>query len=463
MWVFTLIRLLTFFVSIAIKKRGSKMSILTFKGGVHPYDGKDLAKDVPVRQIYPKGEVVIPVSQHIGAPATPMVAVGERVLMGQKIAECTGFVSANIHASVSGTVKKIEPRLVSNGSKVMSIVIENDEQYEEAECDTTDLLKNPDKAAIREAIKEAGVVGLGGACFPTHVKVAPKDEDAIDYVIINAAECEPYITADYRRMVENPNELIEGLKIMLLLFDNAKGIIAVEDNKPDVIANLTKLTENEERIEVKALKTKYPQGSERHIIYAVTGRKINSKKLPADAGCIVDNVDTVYSIYRAVKLHKPLINRIVTVSGDGVNKPCNLLVPFGTSHAQLVEEAGGMDENCEKIISGGPMMGQAMFTLDVPVIKGSSSLLCFKKDEVKAATMTNCLNCGKCVSVCPEGLVCAKLAQASAVGDKETFLKYNGMECIECGTCNYICPANRNITQSVRTMKRAIIAEIKKG
>lgn len=439
------------------------MSILTFKGGVHPYDGKDLTKNVPIRCISPKGEVVIPLVQHIGAPATPMVKIGDRVLMGQKIAECTGIVSANIHASVSGIVKKIEPRLVPSGSKVMSIVIENDEQYEEVSYNNADLLSNPAPEAIREAIREAGIVGLGGACFPTHVKVTPNDSDAIDYVIVNAAECEPYITADYRRLIENSQEIIDGLKIMLLLFKNAKGVIAIEDNKSDIIKSLTKMTEKEEKIEVKALKTKYPQGSERHIIYAVTGRKIYSKKLPADVGCIVDNVDTIFAIYNAVKFHKPLISRIVTVSGDGINKPCNLLVPFGTSHAQLVEEAGGMLQECEKLISGGPMMGQAMFTLDVPVVKGSSALLCFKKDEVRKATVTNCLNCGKCVAVCPEGLVCAKLAQAAMAGDKEMFIKYNGMECIECGTCNYICPANRNITQSIRTMKRAILADKKKG
>lgn len=435
------------------------MSILTFKGGVHPYEGKELSKDVATRRIKPKGELVFPVAQHIGAPATPQVAIGERVLKGQLIAEASGFVSANIHSSVSGIVKKIEPRLVTNGTKVMSIVIENDEQYEEMDLQVEGDMAKPDKATIREMIKAAGIVGLGGACFPTHVKVSPKDDNAIDHIIINAAECEPYITADYRRLKENPTEVIEGLKIMLSLFDNAKGIIAVENNKPDVIEELTKLVEDEPRIEVKSLLTKYPQGSERHIIYAVTGRKINSKMLPADAGCIVDNVDTVYNIYRAVKLHKPLTERIVTVSGDGVNTPCNLIVPFGTSHSQLVEEAGGMDEECEKLISGGPMMGQALYTLDIPVIKGSSSLLCFKKDEVAAATVTNCLNCGKCVKVCPEGLVCARLAQAAAAGDKDMFLKHNGMECIECGTCNYMCPANRNITQSVRTMKRAILAE----
>ena len=436
------------------------MTILTFKGGVHPYDGKELSKDAAVRKILPKGEVVIPVAQHIGAPATPVVEIGDRVLKGQLIAEASGFISANIHSSVSGTVKKIEKRLVPNGSKVLCIIIENDEEYEEF---TYDIPKEPwTKEYIREAVKDCGVVGLGGACFPTNVKLMPKDENAIDYIIVNAAECEPYITSDYRRLVEQPKEVIKGLKIMLQLFDNAKGVIAVENNKPDVIENLKSLTAAENRIQVAELKTKYPQGSERHIIYAVTKRKINSSMLPADAGCIVDNVDTVYNIYQAVKFHKPLTERIVTVSGDGIKHPCNLLVPFGTSHAQLVEEAGGIDENAEKVLSGGPMMGQAMFTLDVPVIKGSSALLAFKKDEIAHAEMTNCLNCGKCAQVCPEGLICAKIAQAADADDMETFVKMHGMECIECGTCNFNCPANRNITQSVRTMKRKVQAERRK-
>ena len=442
-------------------KRGKKMSILTFKGGVHPYDGKELSKDVAVRKILPEGELVFPVSQHIGAPAKPVVEVGERVLKGQLIAGADGFVSANIHSSVSGTVKKIEKRLVPNGSKVLSIIIENDNLYEEYNYGPNN--EPWSKDTIRKAVKDCGVVGLGGACFPTHVKLTPKDDKSIDYVIVNAAECEPYITSDYRRLVEQPSEVIEGLKIVLKLFENAKGVIAVENNKPDVIENLKKLTEKEDKISVAELKTKYPQGSERHIIYAVTKRKINSSMLPADAGCIVDNVDTIYNIYRAVKFNKPLTERIVTVSGDGINSPCNLEVPFGTSHAQLVKEAGGMDENVEKIISGGPMMGQAMFSLEVPVIKGSSALLAFKQDEISRATMTNCLNCGKCAMVCPEGLICAKLAHAADANDMESFVKMHGMECIECGTCNYNCPANRNITQSVRTMKRKVQAARRKG
>ena len=442
-------------------KRGKKMSILTFKGGVHPYDGKELSKDVAVRKILPEGELVFPVSQHIGAPAKPVVEVGERVLKGQLIAGADGFVSANIHSSVSGTVKKIEKRLVPNGSKVLSIIIENDNLYEEYNYGPNN--EPWSKDTIRKAVKDCGVVGLGGACFPTHVKLTPKDDKSIDYVIVNAAECEPYITSDYRRLVEQPSEVIEGLKIVLKLFENAKGVIAVENNKPDVIENLKKLTEKEDKISVAELKTKYPQGSERHIIYAVTKRKINSSMLPADAGCIVDNVDTIYNIYRAVKFNKPLTERIVTVSGDGINSPCNLEVPFGTSHAQLVKEAGGMDENVEKIISGGPMMGQAMFSLEVPVIKGSSALLAFKQDEISRATMTNCLNCGKCAMVCPEGLICAKLAHAADANDMEAFVKMHGMECIECATCNYNCPANRNITQSVRTMKRKVQAARRKG
>ena len=437
------------------------MSILTFKGGVHPYDGKELSKDIPTRQIYPDGEVVIPVAQHIGAPAKPIVNVGDRVLVGQKIAEANGFESANIHSSVSGTVKKIEQRLVPNGSKVLSVVIENDEQYEKFEYEKPD--DNLSREEKIELIKDCGVVGLGGACFPTHVKLSPKEIDKIDYVIVNAAECEPYITADYRRLKEQPKEVIEGLKIVLSLFENAQGVIAVENNKKDVIEELSKLTENEPKISVAELKTKYPQGSERHIIYAVTKRKINSKMLPADAGCIVDNVDTIYNIYNAVKFHKPLTERIVTVSGDGINTPSNFVVPIGTSHAKLVKEAGELKDGVVKLISGGPMMGQAMFSLDVPVIKGSSALLAFLHDDVADATMTNCLNCGKCASVCPENLICAKLAQAAAADDMDTFLKYHGMECIECGTCNYICPANRNITQSVRTMKRKVIAARKKG
>ena len=432
------------------------MSILTFKGGVHPYDGKELSKDIPTRQIYPDGEVVIPVAQHIGAPAKPIVNVGDRVLVGQKIAEANGFVSANIHSSVSGTVKKIEQRLVPNGSKVLSVVIENDEQYEKFEYEKPD--DNLSREEKIELIKDCGVVGLGGACFPTHVKLSPKEIDKIDYVIVNAAECEPYITADYRRLKEQPKEVIEGLKIVLSLFENAQGVIAVENNKKDVIDELSKLTENEPKISVAELKTKYPQGSERHIIYAVTKRKINSKMLPADAGCIVDNVDTIYNIYNAVKFHKPLTERIVTVSGDGINTPSNFVVPIGTSHAKLVKEAGELKDGVVKLISGGPMMGKTivndMFVVDRAM--NALTVLPAANDDAIA-----CLRCGKCSDHCPSGLQPVRITAALKANDVDEMSKRGVMSCIECGMCTYICPSHIDVTENVRKAKRIVMLKKK--
>ena len=293
------------------------MAKLTFVGGIHPYDGKDLSKDKPIQDVLPKGEMVYPMSQHIGAPAKPIVAKGDRVLAGQKIAESGGFVSAPIYASVSGTVKSIETRRVVTGDLIQSIVIDNDGLYESMEFHPYAPVDKLQKDEIIDIVKEAGVVGMGGAGFPTHVKLSPKDPDKIDYVIANCAECEPYITADYRTMIETPEKLVGGMKIILRLFDNAKGIFGVEDNKPDCIEKLRELTKDEPRMEVLALKTKYPQGGERQLIYAVTGRAINSKMLPADAGCIVDNVETIIAVYRAVKLGRPVTNRISTITGDG--------------------------------------------------------------------------------------------------------------------------------------------------
>ena len=290
------------------------MAKLTFRGGVHPYDGKDLSKDKPMKTIVPKGEMVYPLSQHIGAPAVPLVKKGDKVLAGQKIAEAGGFVSAPIYATVSGTVKIIEPRRVVTGDMVNSIVIDNDGLLEEVEYIPHEPEKL-NKKEIIDLIKEAGVVGMGGAGFPTHVKLSPKEPDKIEYVIANCAECEPYLTSDYRRMLEEPQKLIDGMKIILRLFDNAQGILAVEDNKQDCIELLTRLTEGESKITVAPLKTKYPQGAERQLIYATTGRAINSSMLPADAGCVVDNVDTIVAVYHAVAEGKPLMNRIVTVTG----------------------------------------------------------------------------------------------------------------------------------------------------
>ena len=391
----------------------------TFTGGIHPYDGKDLSKDKPIKDILPKGDLVYPLSQHIGAPAVPVVKKGDHVLTGQKIADAAGFVSAPIYATVSGTVKAIEKRRVTVGDNVNAIVIENDGKYEEVDYGECKPLSELTKEEIVKKVQEAGVVGMGGAGFPTHVKLSPKEPDKIEYVIANCAECEPYLTSDYRRMLEEPQKVIDGLKCVLAIFDNAKGIMAVEDNKPDCVKILKELTKDEPRITVKALKTKYPQGAERQLIYAATGRAINSDMLPADAGCIVDNVDTLVAINSAVRENKPLMYRIVTVTGDAIADPRNFRVRIGTNYHELIDEAGG-----------------------------------FKEDP--------CINCGRCVDACPGRVVPSRLADFAARGDKESFQKWNGMECCECGCCSFVCPAKRQLTQQIKSMRKMVLADRKK-
>ncbi|MBR6485091.1 MAG: electron transport complex subunit RsxC [Lachnospiraceae bacterium] len=438
------------------------MSGFTFKGGIHPYEGKELTKDKPIKRFVPEGDMVYPLSQHIGAPAKPVVQKGDRVLSGQLIAEAGGFVSSNIYSSVSGTVKSIAKHRVATGDMVESITIEGDGLFETAPPLPVGEIAEMSKQEVIDAIKLAGIVGMGGAGFPTHVKLSPKDPSKIYYCIVNCSECEPYLTSDYRRMIEEPDKLVAGLKIILCLFENAEGILAVEDNKPDCIRKLKELTLDEKRISVKALKTKYPQGAERQLIYATTRRAINSSMLPADAGCIVNNVDTVVSIYHAIIEKRPLTERIVTVSGDAVREPQNYLVPLGTSYRQLIEASGGFVSPPEKIISGGPMMGFAMFDLDVPIIKTSSAITCFTKDEVAARKPSNCINCGRCAEVCPGRVIPARLADFAENRDEEKFLLYNGMECCECGCCSYVCPAKRQLTQSIKTMRKQMLAKKKK-
>ena len=438
------------------------MGLLTFKGGIHPNDGKSLAKDKAIVTVMPKGDLIYPLSQHIGAPASPIVSVGDHVLKGQKIAEAGGFVSAPIHASVSGTVKAIEPHFNPTGSKVNCIVVENDGEYQEVEYTPSKPLDELTKEEILNLIGEAGIVGMGGAGFPTKVKLSPKEPEKIEYVIANCAECEPYITADYRRMLENPEELVSGMKVVLKLFDNAKGIFGVEDNKPDCIAKLKELTKDEPRMEVLALKTKYPQGAERQLIFATTGRAINSSMLPADAGCVVDNVETLIGIHYAVIDERPVMERIVTVSGDGVKAPGNFKVLFGTNQRELVEAAGGFLDEPEKVISGGPMMGFAMFTLDTPITKTSSSILCLTKDEVAANEPSACINCGRCVEVCPSRIIPSRLADFAEHHNEEAFTKWEGLECVECGSCSYVCPARRQLKQAIGSMRKIALANRRK-
>ena len=438
------------------------MAKLTFTGGIHPYDGKDMSKDKPIQDFLPRGEMVYPLSQHIGAPAKAIVAKGDRVLAGQKIAEAGGFVSAPVYASVSGTVKTIEPRRVAAGDLLMSIVVENDGLYEEIGFYPQAPLEKMSREEIIDVIREAGIVGMGGAGFPTHVKLSPKDPKKIDYVIANCAECEPYLTSDYRRMLEEPEKLIGGLRIILGLFENAQGILAVEDNKPDCIALLKQLTRGEARISVKALKTKYPQGGERQLIYATTGRRIKSTMLPADVGCIVNNVDTMVAVYRAVMEGRPLIERIVTVTGDAVAKPRNYRVRTGSSYQELLDAAGGFRTKPEKIICGGPMMGVAMFDLNVPVTKTSTALLGLTRDDVSAMEPGPCINCGRCVEVCPGRVIPSRLADYAEHFEEEAFLENHGMECCECGCCSFICPARRPLTQEIKSMRKLQLAKRKK-
>ena len=423
------------------------MRLLTFKGGIHPDDGKRFSKDQPIRRLLPEGELVYPLSQHIGAPAIPLVKKGDRVLKGQMIAAAAGYVSAPVHASVSGTVKGLEQRFSPSGTKTECIVIENDGSYEEIRYEAVKPLSDMTREEILDRIGEAGIVGMGGAGFPTRVKLSPKEPEKIDHIIANCAECEPYITADYRRMLE---------------FPNAKGIFAVEDNKKDCIEKLRSAVSDEPRMSVERLVTKYPQGAERQLIYAVTKRAINSSMLPAEAGCIVDNVETLINIHYAVAEGRPLTERVVTVSGDDIAAPGNFLVPLGISHEELIKAAGGFIVPPQKLISGGPMMGFAMVTADAPVTKTSSSILVFKEDAVAKARETACINCARCVEVCPSRIIPSRLADLAMRHDEDGFVAMNGLECVECGSCSYVCPAKRPLKQAIGSMRKTALANKRK-
>ncbi len=438
------------------------MALLTFKGGIHPKDGKALSKDKAITEYEPKGDLVYPLSQHIGAPAKAVVSKGQHVLEGECIAEAGGFVSAPVYASVSGTVKSIEKRRTVTGDLVDCIVVENDGKYEKAAPITDKPFEEMSREEVIAAIGKAGIVGMGGAGFPTQVKLSPKEPDKIDTIIVNCAECEPYLTSDYRKMLEEPERLIGGLEVILSLFPKARGVLAVEDNKPDCIKLLREKAAGKERVEVAALKTKYPQGSERQLIRAVTKREINSRMLPADAGCIVNNVDTVIAVNNAVREGQPLMYRIVTVTGDAVADPRNFKVRTGTNYRELIDAAGGFKTEPEKIISGGPMMGFALFDLDIPVTKTSSALLCMSEDEVAKWEPSACINCGRCVDACPSRLIPSRLADHASHYNEEEFLRMNGMECVECGSCSYVCPAKRQLAQSIKTLRRLQLAKRKK-
>lgn len=440
------------------------MKPLTFKRGVHPPHGKHYTEKKKIDFLLPKGELVFPMSQHIGAPCEPIVAKGDRVLVGQKIGEAKGFVSSPIHSSVSGTVKNIAPVLIANGSKVMSVIIENDGLYEKHESiKARENYDNLTKEELVKVVQDAGIVGMGGAGFPTHVKLSPPPDKKIDTIIVNGAECEPYLTSDHRVMLEETSRVIEGLKIVLHMFPGAKGFIGIEDNKKDAIEVMQKAVNGINNIEVAVLKTKYPQGAEKQLIYSITKRQVPNGGLPADVGCIVQNVETMVAIERAVLRGKPIMRRIVTVTGGAIKEPRNFNVRIGTSFKELVEAAGGFSEEPVKIISGGPMMGIAINSLDLPVTKGTNAILCLTASEAEISEEENCIRCGRCVEACPMNLVPLTLNSLSIRGEYDMFEKYNGISCIECGSCSFVCPAKRHLVQSFRTAKKTIAANKNKN
>ncbi len=424
-----------------------------FKAGVHPYEGKEYSGDKEIKRLNSEEIMVFPMSQHIGAPATPCVKVGDRVLKGMKIGQASSFVSSPVYSSVSGKVKAIEDRLMLSGKVSKCVIVTND--FENDSVENFGINRDVNTLSNEEIIKiigDSGIVGMGGAGFPTGVKLSPKNQN-IDYIIINGSECEPYLTSDYRLMLERSRNIIEGIAIVLRLFEKAKAIIGIEDNKPKAIDALSFECNGNSRINVMPLSTRYPQGGERRLISSVTGRQINSHILPADAGVIVLNIATVIAIYEAVKMNMPLIHRVVTLTGDAMAQPANVDVLLGVSHKFLCDECGGLKDNAVKIISGGPMMGMAMDSLDYPVVKTSSSILAISKDDVEKMETTSCIRCGRCVGVCPETLVPQLMAQAAVNKDYERFEKLYGMECIECGCCTYVCPAKRPLTQTFKLAK----------
>jgi electron transport complex protein RnfC len=408
--------------------------------------------------------VKIPLQQHIGAPTQPLVEKKQEVKAGEKIAESNGYVSVPVHASISGIVKSIETIDHPVSGRGEAIIIEAGEEQEWIESFEVDE-KHPELSPdeMRNRIKEAGLAGLGGATFPTHVKLTPPAEKSIDTVILNGIECEPYLTADHRLMLEQPDEIIKGFQLILKILGVKRGIIGIENNKKNAIELMRQKLANADELEVVSFPVKYPQGAEKQLIKACLGREVPSGGLPMDVGVLVQNVGTALAVYEAVARKKPLTHRIVTVSGKGVKNTKNVMVPIGTPFQDVIDFCGGLTENASKIIMGGPMMGLSQPHLDVPVIKGTSGILVFEEKDSHLFAEDPCINCGRCVTVCPSYLLPTTL-QILVYNEKfDEAEKLNIMDCIECGSCSYICPANRYLVQSIRHGKREILKARKKA
>ena len=424
----------------------------TFRGGFHPEEAKDITAAKAIVELDAPKTVMIPLSQHIGAPCEPLVKVGDEVSIGQKIGEAVGFVSVPVHASVSGKVIAIEDRPHTGRGTCKSIVIENDFSDTISESVTP---KNPDKMTSKElvaAIQEAGIVGMGGATFPTHVKLSPPEDKKADCVILNGAECEPFLTADHRMMLEHPEDIIDGLKIMMKILDVHRGYIAIEDNKKDAFRLMKDKCEKEAEITAVLVKTKYPQGSEKQLIDSVLKREVKSGQLPIDAGVVVQKVASAAQISTAIRTGMPLTKRVVTVSGSGCENPQNLLVRIGTPLSALAEYTG-ITDGIRKVLAGGPMMGVAQYTLDAPVMKGTSGLLFFTDKEYHHYEPKDCLRCGRCVQHCPMRLMPFMIMAQSELGNLDQAVRYGLKDCMECGTCSYICPSRRHLVQTIKMAK----------
>ena len=431
----------------------------TFKlGGVHPPENKFSAEAAIEIPALPK-QVIVPVSQHLGAPAIVVVNRGDEVKVGQLIAKSNGFISANIHSPVSGKVFKIDEVYDSSGFRKPSIIInvEGDEWLESIDRTpeiNADIRLN--QKEIIDKINEMGVVGLGGATFPSFVKLMIPDGKQIDFLIINGVECEPYLTSDHRLMLEKGEEMLVGTTILMKGLGVDKAMIGIENNKPDAIEHLEKLASRYKGISVHALIVKYPQGGEKQLIKALTGREVPSGKLPLEVGCVVNNVGTALAVYEAVQKNKPLFERVVTVTGKSVKKPSNFLVRIGTPIKELIEAAYGLPENTGKIINGGPMMGKALLNTEIPVVKGTSGIILMPDNEAKRQISSTCIRCAKCVSVCPMGLEPFLLAKTAKLGKFDIVEKELVMDCIECGSCSYTCPSNIPLLDYIRLGKNKV-------
>ena len=426
-----------------------------FFGGIHPKYNKEMSTVVTTFHTITPKQVVIPMVQHIGAPCTPLVQVGDRVLRGQKIGDGEGLC-VPVHASVSGTVVAIEPRPHIRGGNVMAVVIENDFQDETAPAVTNDApLHKLDADSILHSIREAGIVGMGGAAFPGNVK-ALSAMGNVDTLIANACECEPYITADDSLLRTNPEQVLQGMMILRQVLKPNRMVLAVEDNKAEAIEKVKTLYKDFPDIEVAVLPTRYPQGAEKQLIQALTGREVPPGKLPVSVNCAVFNVSTFAAIYRAVRLGQPLTQRIVTISGEAIAQPQNFIVRIGTPFHDLIEVAGGLHDKTERVISGGPMMGVAQSDLSVPVIKATNSILCLLKDKNGAAENPVCLRCGKCVSVCPMRLQPLYMYRFTNAERVEELSRLNILDCIECGSCAFTCPGKLPLVERFRVGKKLL-------